>query len=62
MTTDLIPKNINPVALFSQNWLDPVLNEVLAALMSVCGLSGIGAKAVIEAIAKGKIPHIKIQY
>lgn len=28
MITDLIPKNINPVALFSQNGLDPVLNEI----------------------------------
>jgi hypothetical protein len=33
----------------------------LAALIAV-GLSPENGKAVIEAIAKGEVPHVKIQY
>jgi len=37
-------------------------NEILNDLVTVCGLPEIGAKAVIEAIAKGKIRNVRIQY
>jgi len=37
-------------------------NEVLVDLMAVCGLPELGAKAIIEAVAKGKIKNMRIQY
>lgn len=32
MTTDLIPKNITPIKLFSENGLDPVLDKIKAEI------------------------------
>jgi len=37
-------------------------NEILADLMVICGLPEIGAKAIIGAVAKQKISHMRIQY
>ncbi len=37
-------------------------NEVLTALKAICNLSDTDGKAVIEAIVKGQIPNVKINY
>ena len=39
-----------------------VNNEVLAALVEHAGLSDAAAKSAIEAIARGQVPHLAIQY
>lgn len=37
-------------------------NEILNALLIVCGLTDAQAKLVIESIVKGQVPHTKIEY
>lgn len=46
----------------NQKHLAKINNEVLAALVTVSGVTEDSGKAIIKAIVKGKIPHTKIQY